>query len=677
MTNIQSIRNIAITGHHGGGKTTLIERLLFATKAIPAMGDVTDKNTVSDHCKQSRECGHSIENSFVNLSYQQQKINIIDTPGYPDLLGRAISVLPAVETVAIVIDAQDGIEMVTERMMEAAELRNKCRLIIINKADATDINFNELIGDIQKRFGNECLPINLPAKDSNDILDCYFKPEYKKTSEFSTVESVHDALIDQVVEVDEDLMELYLEQGQAITPEQLHDPFETALRSGHLVPICFVSAREGQGIDLLLNIFSQLMPNPIEGNPPLFLNNDKPVELKQDINEHVLGHVFKVSIDPFVGRLAYVRLHQGSIAADSQLFINDSKKTFKTSHIFAIQGGEKTEIESAFAGDIIALAKHDELEFDSVVHDSHDEDYFHLEPLEFPPPMFELAIHPKKRGDEQRLSEILKKLCAEDPSLHLEHRVNLNETILQGVGETHLTDTLHKMAGEFHLAVDTSQPKIDYRETISKLAKGSSRHKKQSGGAGQFGEVHLEVSPLPRGEEFEFENRVVGGAIPGNFIPAIEKGIRQIMAEGAIAGFKMQDIKVSVYDGKHHAVDSKEIAFVSAGRKAFLEAIRSADPKILEPMVNVTVIVPEPSMGDITADLASHRGMINATSMLSRQRMMVRATLPLMEMNDYSSRLKTMTGGEGTFTLEMSHYDNVTPSIQDELCKGYKVKELQ
>jgi elongation factor G len=594
----------------------------------------------------------------------------------PDFIGRSISILPAVESVALVVDGANGAGMVTERMFEVAGEREKCRLIIVNKMDADDENLEPLLAELQAQFGHELLPVNLPDKTGQDVVDCYFEPAYDSATLFSSVRDAHDALVDQVVEVDEALMEIYLEQGQALSAAQLHDPFEKALRSAHLVPVCFVSAKTGAGIEALLKILTELMPTPLEGNQPLFMNHNQPVNIQPAEEGHVIAHVFKVEVDPFMGRLAMLRVHQGCMTPESLLYIGDTKKPFKVSHLFRMQGNERIPIERAVAGDICAIGKVDDLAFDAVVHDSHDEDYFHLKSLQLPAPMFSVAVAPTRRGDEQKLSETLSKISAEDPSLRVNHRARLNETLLTGVGELHIQVAIERMAEQFRLEVNTFEPSIDYRETITQPAQGHYRHKKQTGGAGQFAEVFLRIRPLARGEGFHFVDKVVGGAIPGSFIPAVEKGVRQIMEEGAIAGFKMQDIEVEVYDGKHHPVDSKEIAFVSAGRKAFLAAVKQASPIILEPVVDVSVSFPSGVMGDISGDIATHRGVICDTRVESKNRTVLICKVPLSEMRDYSTRLKSIASGEGRFTMALSHFDTVPRETQQQLCKGYEVKEL-
>lgn len=381
-----------------------------------------------------------------------------------------------------------------------------------------------------------------------------------------------------------------------------------------------------------------------------------------------MAHVFKVSVDPYLGKLAYIRIFQGEINAGSQLYIGESNKAFKVGHLYQLQGKKRIEISSAKVGDYCVLAKVDELNFDSVIHDSHDEDGITMRTLEFPEPMYSLAIRPTKRGDEQKLSEVLQKIVAEDPTLRLEHRTRTNETLLSGQGEFHLKIALEKMESLYKLHVATSQPSIEYFETITQPAEGHYRHKKQSGGAGQFGEVQLRVRPLEPGTGFSFVNKVVGGAIPTALIPAVEKGIRQALDEGAISGNPIRDIEVTVYDGKYHSVDSKEIAFVIAGKKAFLDAVNSANPIVLEPIVDLSLTIPTPTVGDVTGDLAGNRGVIMGTHVVPNNFTSLQARAPLNELQDYSQRLRAITGGEGSFTMTLSHYEPAPPVIQKQVC---------
>ncbi len=671
----QDVRNIALVGHAGAGKTTLVEAILERAGAIKTAGTVERGNTVSDHDPLEKAHQHSLNSTVLGFDYQGKHLNLIDTPGYPDFIGRALAVLAAVETAAIIVNAQTGVQMVTQRMMAWARARELDRLIVINQIDAENVDLFGCLEQIRRVFGDECLPINLPADNGRSVVDCFFEPTGENT-DFSSVAEAHTRLIDQVVEVDDALMELYLEQGQSLDPEQLHDPFEKALREGHLIPVCFVSARTGAGLAELLEILVKLMPNPLEGNPPAFLKGEgaraERVEITPDPARHALAHVFRVAIDPFVGRLGMFRIHQGTITKDSQLFIGDGRKPFKVGHLFKLLGKESSEIPAGIPGDICAVAKVDEIHFDAVLHDSHEEDHIHLKSVSFPLPMHGIAIAAKSRGDEQRLSDTLHKLEAEDPSARVEHNTALNETVLRGLGDLHVRVLLETMKERFHVEVETRPPKIAYRETVTAPAEGHHRHKKQTGGAGQFGEVFLRVRPLDRGEGYKFVDAVVGGVIPRQFIPAVEKGILQAIQEGVIAGYQIQDLEVTLYDGKYHPVDSKEVAFVAAGKKAFSEAFKSAKPVVLEPIVEIRVTLPSANVGDITSDLSTKRGRVSNTSALPGGLIEIAGQAPLSELEQYQSQLKSMTGGHGSYTIEFSHYDPVPVRTQQQLMAAFK-----
>jgi elongation factor G len=673
------IRNIALVGQAGAGKTSLLETLLMQAGATRSRGSLARGTTVSDFDPQEKRLQHSLDTAICSFDYNATHINLIDTPGYADFLGKSLSVLEAVEAVAVVVSAVSGVDTLTERLMEFARERALCRLIIVNKIDSRDAHCQDVLQSLRETFGGECLPLNLPA-GGDGVVDCFFQPRGRAT-DFSSVEAAHTQIIDQVVELDEQLMALYLEQGEELSPEQLHDPFEQALREGHLVPVCFVSAESGAGVAELLQVFERLMPNPAEGNPPPFLKGTgeqaERVAVSPDPAKHVIAHVFKVSIDPYVGKLGVLRVHQGTVRPGSQLFVGDARKPIKIAHLFRLLGKETSEMTAAVPGDICAIAKVDELHLDAVLHDSHDEDQYHLKPVAFPPPMLGVAIEPERRGDEQRLADTLHKLTAEDPCVRIEHHAAVNETVLYGMGEFHLRVLLERMAERYGVHVKTHPPSIPYRETIMRPAEGHCRHKKQTGGAGQFGEVFLRIEALERGAGFEFVDEVAGGAIPGQYIPAVEKGVRQVLTEGALAGFPIQDVRVTVYDGKYHPVDSKEVAFVSAGRKAFLDALQKATPIVLEPIMRVEITAPASAIGDITGDLATKRARINGNNSLPGQRATVMAFVPLAEVSEYQSRLKALTGGQGAYTMELSHYDPVPPRKQQELVQAWRPQETQ
>lgn len=669
----EHLRTLALVGHGGSGKTTLAEALLSQSGAIATMGSLERGDTVCDYDPLEKAHLHSVKVAVTHLESADCRIHLLDTPGYPDFMGQAMTALDAVETVAVVIDAKKGIELTAHRMMHWAQTRKLCRMVVVNKIDVPDADLPALLADIQTAFGQECLPINLPAGGGKRVTDCFFKPS--GDADFLGVEAAHNALVDQVVEMDEELMSTYLEQG-SVSPEQLHAPFEQALRDGHLVPVCFVSGKQETGVAELLDIIVKLLPNPSEGNPPLFVRGEgdgaQPLIAEPNPAKHVLAHVFKVEMDPYVGRTAVFRVHQGTVTPDSQLYIGELRKPFKVAHLYRLQGKKLEAVEACIPGDICAITKVDELTFDSVLHDAPEDDHIHMRPLDFPHAVFGLAVRPKKQADMDKLSEVLHKLVIEDPALHVEHDPTTHEAVIRGLGETHLGAVLEKMREQFRLDVETHPPSIPYRETITQPAEGHHRHKKQSGGAGQFGEVFLRIEPLERGKGFEFMDAVKGGVIPSSFIPAVEKGVRQAMESGALAGFPMQDIRVTVYDGKTHPVDGKEIAFVSAGRKAFQDAAAKARPIVLEPVVRIELTTPEANIGDVSGDLSSRRGQITGHQTGRGGMLTLLGQAPMAELDSFQSRIKSLTGGQGSYNLEFSHYDPVPPNVQQQLAARFK-----
>lgn len=664
------IRNVALLGHGGSGKTSLAEMLLVKAGVLGEPGSLERGTMVCDFDPLEREHQHSLNSAIASLAFEGAHINLLDTPGDPDFRGQALAAMGAAETAAIVVNATAGIETSTRRLMRRARQRKRCRVIVINRMDAEGANLEQLLSDIREEFGMQCLPINLPSDNGATVRDCFFKSDGE--TDISSVADAHTEIVDQVVEVDEDLMARYLE-GEEIDPQLLHDAFEQALRQGHLVPICFTSALTGAGCGEFLRLCRHLFPSPLEGNPPPFRKgpDGERVTASLQPDDHVLAHVFKVSNDPFAGKLSIFRVYQGTVRPDTQLYVGESRKPVKAAHLYRIQGKEHIEIDEAVPGDICALGKVEEIHYDAILHDSHDEDHYYLKPIDFPKPMFGLAVEVTNRGNEQKLASSLARLAEEDPCFVVEHNQELNETVVRGLGEMHLRVMLERMKQRYNVDVETRNPRIAYRETITRPAEGHYRHKKQTGGAGQFGEVFMRVRPLGRGEGFVFRSEVVGGAIPSSLIPAVEKGVRQLLDEGAIAGFPLQDVEAVVYDGKHHPVDSKEVAFVIAGRKAFLDAVRNAGPQVLEPVVELEVTVPDGAMGDVTGSLASKRARIQGTDSLSGGMTSVSAAVPLSALAEFPTELKSLTGGEGRYTMSFSHYEAVPAGEQTELVKAF------
>jgi len=672
---IKKIRTLALFGQAGSGKTALADALLARAEGNGAEPPANEHgNSTCDYLPMEKRLHHSLKLAVASFEAQDTRIHLLDTPGYPDFIGHAAPALAAVETAAIVVNAQNGIELMTTRMMQWAAREELDRIIIVNKIDAENLDLPGLLASIQETFGKQCLPINLPAGNGARVSDCFFAPD--GDADFSSVATAHRQLVDQVVEVDEKLMELYLEQGE-VAPEQLHEPLERALREGSLIPVLFTSARTGAGVAELLDVIVKLLPNPTEGNPPVYVNtapdgSSTEIIAVPDPARHVLARVFKIEIDPFVGRLAVFRVHQGRVTPNGLLYIGDGRKPFKPGHLWLLRGKRQIPTDEALPGDICAIAKVDAIHFDAILHDAAEDASIRARPLELPSSVFGLTLLPKKRSDEQKLSDVLHRFVAEDPCFRVEHNTHANETVIRGLGEMHLRTLLERMADSHKLEIDTRPPSIAFRETIVDKAEGHARHKKQTGGAGQFGEAFLRVQPLPRGAGFEFVNEVKGGVIPSVYIPAVEKGVRMVLESGFIAGYPLQDLRVTVYDGKSHPVDSKEVAFIAAGRKAFLDALAKARPLVLEPIVNIEITSPQEHIGDLTGDLSARRAQVRGTGSPRPGMSSITAQAPLSELESFASRLKSLTAGHGSYTLEFSHYAPAPAQLQERLVAAHK-----
>lgn len=673
----EDLRTLALAGHPGAGKTTLFEALLHAGGALSSAGSVERGNTVSDHDPIEKARGHSVDAALAAFDHGGVHVQLIDTPGYPDFRGPALAALAAADTVAVVVDAVRGVEHGTRRLMARAAERGLCRMLVVNRIDAEGADPARVLEALRDEFGPEALPLNLPA-GGDRVVDCFAGDG--GDSDLGAVADWHRRILDQVVEVDETVMDRYLDLGErGLRGDELHDAFEQCMREGHLVPVCFVSARSGAGVPELLAAIERLLPHPGEANPPPFLKGEgagaRPLALSPDPDAHVVADVFRIVHDPFVGRIGVFRVYQGTVRRDAQLFVDDGRKPFRVAHLFRIHGREHVEIECAVPGEIAAVAKVEELHFDAVLHDSHDEDHIHLAPLQFPQPMFGLAATPARKGQEQKLAQALQRLADEDPCFRVEHDEDTHETVIRGLSDLHLRVQLQRLRERHGVEVETRAPRIAYRETIAAAAEGHHRHKKQTGGAGQFGEVFLRVEPLPRGGGFEFVDEVKGGAIPGQFLPAVEKGVRQVLKEGALAGYPMQDVRVTVHDGKHHAVDSKEVAFVAAGRKAFLDAVARARPQVLEPIVELEVHAPEAQTGDISGGLAAKRARIHGTDAGADGEIVLRAQVPLSELEGYAAELKSVTAGRGRYAIDFSHYEPAPPQVQKRLAEAWRPRQ--
>jgi elongation factor G len=572
------------------------------------------------------------------VQYGGRLINVIDTPGYPDFIGSAINAIPAAETAVVVISAAAGIETNTRKLFELATKANVPRVIVINKIDVENADLPELLKNIQQTFGSKCRCANLPVGDKASVIDCIENDS--GDSPIGDIGSAHTELIESVIEADDELMESYL-GGEEVTADRIASVFVEALKAGTIIPIVFTDARNEVGIIELLDIIVKCTPSPAQVDAVKLKDGEELKEIKADASGPLAGLVFRIGFDPRSNmKYSAVRIFSGTITSDTNLIRNTEKKGVRPGHILKPQGGENKEIEAGIAGDIITLAKVEELKVGDIVHDG------------------------KVRG------------TMEMPAV-LTRDQQTRELVIRGLGDLHLRIMLEKMDKRFKLSVTTKEPKIPYRETITAKAEGHYRHKKQTGGAGQFGEVYLRVEPAERDSDppLDFSWDIFGASIPGPFEPAVLKGIKDVMQKGVVAGFPVQDVKVSVYDGKHHPVDSKEVAFRAAGKGAFIDALQKAKPVLLEPIVEMEVTIPAENVGDIAGDLASKRGRVLGQEMLAGNFIAIKAQVPLAEVTQYTGQLKSVTGGRGSYSMTLSHYELVPAIVQQQVVAAYAKKK--
>ncbi len=676
MVNLNDIRNVVFLGHGGAGKTSLVESILHTTGAINRLGSIEDKNTVCDFDEEEKQRSHSIHSALTHCQYKGKSLQILDTPGYPDFMGAALQSIPAAEAAIIVVSATSGIEVNTRKMFTVATQINMPRIIVINKIDNDTAELADLVKSIQESFGSKCRCANLPAEDRGSVIDCIANSA--GSSLVMDVAQAHTELVESVIEADDALMEAYL-GGEKIGPDKIAEVFSKALMAGTIIPILFTNARKEVGVKDLLDVIVAGVPSPAQVKPAILKDGDKETPVPCDPNGPLAGLVFRVGLDPRSNmKYSSIRIFSGKLNSSTQMRVNDEKKAIRPGHPLLMQGSEIKEIEEGIAGQWVTLAKIDELKVGDLVHDGQFSGKFVMPPA--PKPMFALALEPAARGDEAKLSTALEKLSEEDICFKVSRDAQTKELVIYGLGDLHLRVMLSKMENRFKMSVTTKQPKIPYRETITAKAEGHYRHKKQTGGAGQFGEVYLRVEPAPRDSDppLDYSWDIFGASIPGQFEPAILKGVKDVMESGVVAGFPLQDIKVSVYDGKHHPVDSKEVAFRAAGKGAFIDAVMKAKPALLEPIVNIEITVPAENMGDITGDMASRRGRISGQDMLPGGMMVIKAQVPLAEIAQYNSQLKSVTGGQGSYSMELSHYEPVPPNVQQQIVAQYaKNKEAE
>ncbi|MBL8877644.1 MAG: elongation factor G [Phycisphaerales bacterium] len=668
---VNEIHNIALVGHSGAGKTTLGEALLFKAGVTTRLGNVDDHTTVLDYDEESKERRHSTDSTVAYLEHHGKLINMIVAPGMPDYSGPALASLAAVETAVICISAASGIGVNTRRMFNAAGEMGLARMIVVTRMDAENVDLEALYEGIRETFGATCLPINLPADGGKRVIDVLAKAEGK--ADLLDVPHCHTQILDAIVEVDDELMGPYMETGE-IPEDKLEPTFSKSVAIGHIVPVLFVSAKQGIGIPELLDALVLCAPSPEIGGHRELINGDQKTEIVPTADGDFVAQVFKITSDPKSNiKYSVARVFRGTLKGDSNLHIGDDRKGQRPGHIFKLRGAEHMEVPVASAGDIVAFAKLD-LKIGQLLG-SHALDGAIPMP-KFPTPMFALAVEPKSRGDIDKVGVALHRFTDEDPCFKTHRDAQTSELVMEGLGDLHLTVVRSKMKRYYKIEVESKPPKIPYRETIAgRAAYVEYTHKKQTGGAGQFAKVAIDIEPNDRGKGYEFVDKIFGGVIDQQFRPSVDKGIREQLKKGVIAGCPVVDVKVSLVDGKTHPVDSKDIAFQIAGRQAFKAAFAASKPILLEPVVNIEVTIPSEFVGDITRDLAGKRGQIIGQDVLPGNQTVVRATVPLSEVANYSSQLKSVTGGQGSYLMELSHYDVVPPNVQQQIVANFKPHE--
>lgn len=671
----KDIRNVSFVGHGTSGKTSLVEGILFKAGATKRLGSVDEGTSVSDFDSEEKERKTTIDSSILHCNWQGREINIIDTPGYPDFISGSIGALSAVETAVIVIAATSGIQVNTQRMWSIAREAGLTRIIVITKMDGETIDFPALLDSIQNTFGPECLPLMLPVGHGagfKGVVDILNLPDEVPGNVIGDVKDNREKLVEAIVSVCDEQLERYLE-GQEIEVEKLHGCFSTAIASGSIVPILCCENKESLGVKEIIDVIAKFAPSPEKGLVRMCTSmkgeGEKEVEISK--NDPFSAQVFKSITDPFVGKLSFFRIYSGTLEGHPEIYNTRSKKNEKIGHMFKTFGKEQQEIKRAIPGDIVTISKVDDISVSDTLCDPNA--IVKFKDIKFPNPMASLAIEPKSRGAEQKISETLNRLISEDSTFKVSRDAQTHELVITGMSNLHLDVILSRLKSRYDIEVEARQPKIPHKETITAKASAQYKHKKQTGGKGQYGEVYLRVEPLERGGGFEFKSEIVGGTIPSQYIPAVERGLRETIAKGILSNNPIVDIKVALYDGSFHNVDSSEAAFRIATSKAFNLAFNDAKPVLLEPVVNIEVTIPSEFMGDITGNLSSRRGRVQGMDSFGDLQVL-KASIPMDEVKNYETELKSMTGGRGSYSMDFSHYDivpsHLVQTIIDQAKKG-------
>ncbi|HRV93984.1 MAG TPA: elongation factor G [Anaerolineae bacterium] len=683
---LERTRNIGIIAHIDAGKTTVTERILFYTQKIHRIGEVHDGAATMDWMEQEQERGITITSAATTCTWDNHQINIIDTPGHIDFTAEVQRSLRVLDGGIVVFDAVAGVEPQSETVWRQADLFNVPRICFVNKMDRTGADFDRCVSMIADRLKANPVPIQMPIGAENNfrgVIDLirmeavYYLDDLGTKSEAKPVpddlleeaQLLHEQMVEKVAESDDRLTEKFLE-GEEITVDELIHALRMATLAGNIVPVLCGSALKNKGVQRLLDGVVNYLPSPKDIPPKIGTNpdNDSEITVFADESDPFVALAFKIVTDPFVGRLTYIRVYSGVLEAGSSVLNTSKRRKERIGRLLQMHANSREEIKAVFAGDIAAVVGLKQTFTGETLSDTNRPVV--METIKFPEPVISLAIEPKTKADEDKLSIALQKLAEEDPTFQVKTDENTGQTQVSGMGELHLEVLVDRMKREFKVEANVGRPQVAYRETISQPAKAQGRFVRQSGGRGQFGDVHLEVEPLDKGKGFEFESKIVGGAIPREYIPAVEAGVKEALSTGVLAGYPVVDIKVTLVDGSYHEVDSSEMAFKIAGSMGFKEAMQKGKPVLLEPVMKVEVTCPEEFMGDVMGDLSSRRGQIEGMEPRTGGVTAIKSMVPLSEMFGYATSLRSATQGRATFTMEFDHYEPVSDSLKEKIISG-------
>src|SRR5271157_2102196 len=672
---LENIRNLSLLAHNGAGKTSLAEAILFNTKIINRLGKVSEGSTTSDYDPAEQKRAMSISLSMLPYIWQGNKINLMDTPGYPDFVGEVKSAIRVSESAIIVVCASSGVEVGTEQVWAYCNTVNLARIVYINRMDRENVDFTKVVDQVQSKFGRKCLPIQLPIGEHTTfqgVIDLLKMKSYtgaaSKEGEIpaellNEARSLREKLVESIAETEDALLEKFL-GGEELNPEELTKALTKAVAAGKLIPIMAGAGLQNIGVLPLMDAIVNYLPPPKDHQVEVIGEGNQPAKIAADPKGNLAALVFKTSADPYVGRLTYFRVYCGAITSNSQVWNVTRNEHERIGQLFILRGKNQEAVQEIGTGDIGAVAK-------LTVTATNDtlgvkEKHIKLVPIVFPEPRYSEAVYPKTKLDLDKLGSSLAKIVEEDPTLKMHREAVTSETILSGIGEIQLSVAAEKMSRKFGVNVDLLTPKVPYKETITVQCEAEYKHKKQTGGHGQYGHVVLELVPLPRGSGTEFTERIVGGTIPKNFIPAVEKGVHEGVQEGILGGYPVEDVRITAIDGSFHPVDSSEICFKIAGAGAVKKGLADGKPVILEPIVALKITAPDNYTGDIISDLNTKRGQVHG--MLPEEGMnTIEAIVPLAEVQRYAMNLKSITQGKGTYSMEFSHYQEAPPMVTQKI----------